>query len=132
MPLFALDKAGVLISVAGVSSVHAESLVCLGCSFRIQRCKTLSTYTPMVSLLIPGINTLHLFSSHIQFLKPTYIPLYSYTHLLIVCFFFSCLCNTLLISSEINPECFPNLPRKATLNNQFFQYCYYSIPHAMS
>ena len=109
-----LYKAGVFISVAGVSSVAAESLVCLDCSFRIQRCKTLLTYTPMVSFFFPGINIMHLFSSQIQFLKRTCIPLYSYTHLLIVCFSSSCLCNTWLISSEMNPQCFPNLPRKAT------------------
>lgn len=108
------DKARVLISVASVSSVPAESWVCLGCSFRIQRCKTLLTYTPMVSFLFPGINTMHLFSMHIQFWKRTCISLYSYTHLLTVCFSSSCLCNTLLISSEMNPQCFPNLPRKAT------------------
>lgn len=109
-----LDKTEVLISGAGVSSVPAESLICLGCSFRIQRCKTLLTYTPTVSFLFPGINIMHLFSCHVQFMKLTCIPLYSYTHLLIVCFSSSCLCNTLLISSEMNPQCFPNLPRKAT------------------
>ena len=82
-PMHTLDKAGVLISGAGVSSVPAEFLVCLGCSFRIQRCKTLLTYTPMVSFLFPGINIMHLFSCHIQFMKRTCIPLHSYTHLLI-------------------------------------------------